>query len=277
MRRLISPRSWLAAGSLASFGLASARALSEAAAPPVAPRAAVVVGVSHEPGLGFAIAKRFAEGGMNVGIIGRQGARLEACKASILASAPAAQITCYECDATDPAAVGDAFAALERTQGKADALVYNLSARPFPPTPISELTPERLESDWKTGPWGALLCTKAVLPAMQEAGRGTILITGASASLRGSARFGSFGCAKGSLRSFAQSLAKEVSGQGIHVAHVVIDCMVDMPVIHQFVPDAAPGRMLDTAAAAEMYWQLYQQDKRCMAFEVDLRPFEAQW
>ena len=111
-------RSCLAASSFASLGLASGRALSERATPP---KAAVVVGVSHEPGLGFAIAKRFAEGGMRVGIIGRQGERLEACKASILASIPAAQIACVECDATNPAAVDDAFAALQEKHGKADA------------------------------------------------------------------------------------------------------------------------------------------------------------
>ena len=60
-------------------------------------------------------------------------------------------------------------------------------------------------------------------------------------------------------------------------AHVVVDCMVDMPIISKLIPDATPGRKLDTASAAEVYWQLFLQDKRCMSFEADVRPFEAQW
>ena len=170
-----------------------------------------------------------------------------------------------------------AFAELEAKHGKTDCLVYNMSCRPFPPTTVAELEPERLLSDIKTGPYAALLCVQAVLPAMLEAGRGTILISGASASLRGSEKFGSFGAAKTSLRAMAQSLAKEVAPKGVHVAHVIIDAMVDMPVINSFFPDAPKGRMLDTEAAAELYWNLYQQDPRCMTFELDVRPFEAKW
>ena len=98
-----------------------------------------------------------------------------------------------------------------------------------------------------------------------------------SPSLRGSPKFGSFAVAKGGLRSLAQSLAKEVGPDGVHVVHVVVDGMVDMPVINQFVPDAPKGRLLDPAAAAEIYWQLHCQGPRCFAFEVDLRPSEAQW
>lgn len=241
------------------------------------PRAAVVVGVSYEPGLGFAVAKRFAEGGLAVGIVGRQPERLEECKRKILESVPNAIVTAVAADATDPAQVEKAFSALRQEHGPADVLVYNLSCRPFPPTAVADLDVSRLESDIKTGPVGALLCVKQVLPSMREAGRGTILFTGASASLRGNAKFGSFTVAKTGLRALAQSLCKEVAADGIHVAHVVVDALVDMPVIHQFFPNASPGRMLDTTSAAQLYWQLYMQDKRCMSFEVDVRPFEAQW
>ena len=145
------------------------------------------------------------------------------------------------------------------------------------PCKLADTSLERLESDWKTGPYAALLCCHEVLPAMRARGEGTLLFTGASASLRGSARFGSFAGAKMSLRGLAQSLAKEEGPGGIHVAHVVVDAMVDMPVIHRFVPDAPKGRMLDTASAAEVYWQLHQQNKQCFTFEVDTRPYEASW
>ena len=243
----------------------------------IAGRAAVVCGVSYAPGLGSAIAKRFAEGGLKVGIIGRQSAKLEECKRQIVASVPTAQIMAVESDCTDPEAVKTAFAALRAAHGAPDALVYNLSSRPFPPTPMAEVTPARLEVDWKSGAYGALLCSQEVLPAMKEASRGTLLFTGASASLRGAAKFGSFAVSKTGLRSFAQSLCKEVAADGLHVGHVVVDCMVDMPVIKQFMPDAPDSRLLDTAAAAECYWQLYQQEKRCFTFELDVRPHGAQW
>jgi hypothetical protein len=72
-------------------------------------------------------------------------------------------------------------------------------------------------------------------------------------------------------------MAKEVGVEGVHVAHVIIDGMVDMPVIHKLAPNAPQGRMIDTAGIAETYWNLHMQEKRCYSFEVDLRPYEAQW
>lgn len=308
--------SLLVAGSTLFACSAHAAAAHAAPAPaPTASGAAVVVGVSHRPGLGYAIAQRFAEGGMKVGIIGRQEEALKACKAAILAEVPSATVDFCVCDATDPKQVAAAFDGFKDAHGPCDALIYNLSSRPFPPTPIADVTPERarrrsqtedgralpavaacactcrrlsrglrrapwwagLESDWKTGPYSALLCVQQVLPGMRARGAGSVIFTGASASLRGSARFGSFAVAKTGLRALAQSLAKEVATDGVHVSHVVIDCMVDMPVINQFFPDASKGRMLDTAAAADYYWTLAQQGKRCFAFETDLRPHESQW
>ena len=239
--------------------------------------AAVVVGVSNRPGLGFAVAKRFAAGGMKVGIVGRQSDRLDACRREILAAVPGADVECVAADATDPAQVAAAFARLRSAHGAPSALVYNLSARPFPPATVEECEPARLEADWRTGAYGAMLCAQQVVGAMRAAGAGTVLFTGASASLRGSKRFGSFAVSKTGLRALAQSLAKEVAPDGVHVAHVVVDAMVDMPVIKQFVPDAPAGRLLDTEAAAEAYWQLHLQTGRCFTFEVDVRPLEAEW
>ena len=198
-------------------------ASSAHAAPMPASGAAVVVGVSNRPGLGYAVAERFAAGGMKVGIIGRNPDALADCKTAILANNPGADVEFIAADATDPAACAAAFSRLKAKHGAPAALIYNLSCRPFPPTRLEDVTPERLESDWKTGPYGALLCVQQCLPAMSAAGTGTILFTGASASLRGTPRFGSFAVAKTGLRGFAQSLAKEVAPQGVHVAHLVID------------------------------------------------------
>eukprot|EP00937_MAST-01D_sp_MAST-1D-sp2_P003890 g3890.t1 len=244
-------------------------------------KAVVIVGVSHNPGLGFAIARKFAESGHAVGIIGRQQDRLDACKAAICEAVPSAAVAAATADCTDPEQIKAAFASLQAANGVPDCLCYNVSARPFPPTPVGEIDPARLESEWKTGPFGALLCIQEVLPAMRAAGAGAILFTGASASLRGSARFGTFAVNKCGLRALAQSLAREESPNGVHVAHVVVDAMVDMPVIHGFIEkgfiEATPGRLLDTSSAADVYYQLYSQNSRCFSFEVDIRPHEAQW
>lgn len=276
LRVMMRPR-LLAASVLASSTVFAFQAHAASVPPPSAAGVAVVVGVSHSPGIGSSVAKRFAEGGMKVGIIGRQSARLEEVKREILEAVPEADIVCAPCDATDPTAVKQAFQSLKAKQGAPSALIYNLSCRPFPPTEVSSIDPARLESDWRTGPYGALLCVQEVLPAMREQGEGTILFTGASASLRGSKKFGSFAVAKTGLRSLAQSLCKEEGPNGVHVSHVVVDGLVDMPVIQQFFPDAPPGRKLDPAAVAECYWQLHRQDKRCLAFEVDIRPHLADW
>jgi len=211
-----------------------------------------------------------------VGMIGRQQERLEACRASILEAVPDANVCYVAADATDPGECARAFEQLAAAHGKPECLVYNLSSRPFPKANVVDVAPSRLEADFKTGAYGALLCSQQVLPAMREAGKGTVLFTGASASLRGSAGFGSFAVAKHGLRVLAQSLAKEVGPEGVHVSHVVVDAMVDMPVVRGLV-DMPEDRLLDPAAAAEVYWQLFQQQKRCFTFEVDVRPCLSQW
>ena len=131
--------------------------------------------------------------------------------------------------------------------------------------------------DFAAGPVGALNCVHAVLPGMRERKRGTIIFTGATASMRGAPKFASFSAQKMALRGMAQSLAKEMAPEGIHVAHVVVDGMVDMELIRNFMPDVGEGRLIETAAAAETYWHLHTQPQRCFSFEVDIRPHQAEW
>merc|ERR1711879_791870 len=142
-------------------------------------RAAIVVGVSNSPGLGFAIAKRFAQGGLAVGIVGRQAERLDDCKRQIEEAVPGAVVVAVPGDATDAGQVQSAVATLKAAHGAdPDCLVYNMSCRPFPPTAVADLDPALLESDLRTGPIAALNCVQAVLPSMRDSGRGTILVTG---------------------------------------------------------------------------------------------------
>jgi NAD(P)-dependent dehydrogenase (short-subunit alcohol dehydrogenase family) len=119
---------------------------------------------------------------------------------------------------------------------------------------------------------GAFYAAREVLPAMVEAGRGTILLTGASAALRGKARFSALAVGKFGLRALAQSIAREFGPQGIHVSHVIIDGQINTPSIREMMPDREEHTMLSPDAIAETYWQLHAQDRTAWTLEADLRP-----
>jgi len=119
---------------------------------------------------------------------------------------------------------------------------------------------------------GAFYAAREVLPAMVEAEHGTILLTGASAALRGKAKFSALAVGKFGLRALAQSLAREFGPQGIHVSHVVIDGQIDSPSIHEKMPDREEHTLLSPDAIAETYWQLHMQDRTAWTLESDLRP-----
>jgi NAD(P)-dependent dehydrogenase (short-subunit alcohol dehydrogenase family) len=107
---------------------------------------------------------------------------------------------------------------------------------------------------------------------MVEVGRGTVLLTGATASLRGSARFSALAVGKFGLRALAQSMAREFGPQGVHVAHVIIDGQINTPRMREMSPDREEHTMLSPEAIAEIYWQLYSQDPTAWTLELDLRP-----
>jgi NAD(P)-dependent dehydrogenase (short-subunit alcohol dehydrogenase family) len=119
---------------------------------------------------------------------------------------------------------------------------------------------------------GAFYAAQQVLPAMVEVGRGTVLLTGATASLRGSARFSALAVGKFGLRALAQSMAREFGPQGIHVAHVIIDGQINTPRMREMSPDREEHTMLSPEAIAETYWQLHAQDHTAWSLELDLRP-----
>jgi NAD(P)-dependent dehydrogenase (short-subunit alcohol dehydrogenase family) len=119
---------------------------------------------------------------------------------------------------------------------------------------------------------GAFYAAQQVLPPMLEAGRGTILLTGATASLRGSACFSALAVGKFGLRALAQSMAREFGPQGIHVAHVVIDGQINTPRMREMSPDREEHTMLSPDTIAETYWQLHAQDHTAWTLELDLRP-----
>jgi NAD(P)-dependent dehydrogenase (short-subunit alcohol dehydrogenase family) len=119
---------------------------------------------------------------------------------------------------------------------------------------------------------GAFYASQQVLPAMVERGSGTILLTGATAALRGSARFSALAVGKFGLRALAQSMAREFGPQGVHVAHVIIDGQIDTARVREMVGEREAHTMLHPDAIAETYWNLHAQDPTAWTLELDLRP-----
>lgn len=229
-------------------------------------KVAVVLGVG--PGLGAAVAHRFAREGFAVGLMARSFEQLTQVQSEIEQSGGKALSVTV--DATDPASVKAAFEQVRSQFGSPEVFVYNAGA--FKMAGILELTPEQFEQNWKVNCFGAFLAVQQVLPAMVERGRGTILLTGATAAVRGSAKFAALAVGKFGLRALAQSLAREFGSQGIHVAHIIIDGMINTPRVRAMASQREEHTLLSPEAIAQTYWQLYQQDATAWTLELDLRP-----
>jgi NAD(P)-dependent dehydrogenase (short-subunit alcohol dehydrogenase family) len=173
-------------------------------------------------------------------------------------------------DATDHGSVAAAFERVRDELGDPEVLVYNAGA--FQMGSILELEPEKFDECFKANCAGAFYAAQQVLPAMVEGGRGTVLLTGATAALRGSARFAALAVGKFGLRALAQSMAREFGPQGVHVAHVIIDGQIHTPRVREMYPDREEHTMLSPDAIAESYWQLHSQDPTAWTLELDLRP-----
>ena len=227
---------------------------------------AVVLGVG--PGLGRAVARRFAAGGYAVGLMARGRDKLEPVQGEIEgAGGKAVAITC---DVTEPESVAQAFGRLRDVLGEPRVFVYNAGA--FHMGRLLDISPEQFEQCWKANCYGAFLGARQVLPAMVERGAGTVILTGATAALRGGAGFACLAVGKFGLRAVAQCLAREYGPQGIHVAHVVVDGQIDTPKLRARDPDRPRDTLLDPQAIAETYWQLHAQDPSAWTLELDLRP-----
>ena len=229
-------------------------------------KVAAVLGVG--PGLGAAVAQRFAREGFTVGLMARGEESLAAAREEVEGSGGTA--LAVTADATDAASVASAFDRVLEELGEPEVFVYNAGA--FQMGGILELSPEQFDDCFRANCSGAFYGAQQVLPAMVERGRGTIILTGATAALRGSARFAALATGKFGLRALAQSMAREFGPQGIHVAHVLIDGQINTPTLREAQPDREESTTLSPEAIAEAYWQLHAQDSTAWTLELDLRP-----
>jgi len=229
-------------------------------------KVAAVLGVG--PGLGAAVARRFAREDFAVGLMARGEESLAAAREEVEGSGGTAlSITA---DATDAASVASAFDRVREELGEPEVFVYNAGA--FQMGGILELSPEQFDDCFRANCSGAFYGAQQVLPAMVEMGRGTIILTGATAALRGSAKFAALATGKFGLRALAQSMAREFGPQGIHVAHVIIDGQINTPRLREDQPDREESTTLSPDSIAETYWQLHAQDPTAWTLELDLRP-----
>jgi len=228
---------------------------------------AIVFGAG--PGLGAALASRFASAGMAVALAARDRSRVDGLADGLVAAGGVARA--YRCDVTLEAEVDALFAAVGRDLGSPGLVVHNPSH--FVMKPFLELTAADLVEAWRVACLGGFLVGRAAAKAMVAAGRGTILFTGSSPSVKAGAQFAAFAAAKFGLRALAQSMARELGPKGIHVAHVVVDAPIDGPG-NEAVP---PEKRVSPAAIAETYLFLHRQLPSAWTHELDLRPAAAKF
>ena len=240
-------------------------------------RAAIVVGVGAQSGLGARLCTRFGREGLHVLVGGRTAERIEGVAAAIRNSGGAATAvvtdTTREADVLRIFECGDAIA-----PGALEVAIFNAGNNAM--VNFVEMEAAFFEDTWRVACFGGFLVGREAARRMTQQARGTVLFTGASASLRGKPPFAAFASAKAGLRAIAQSMAREFGPRGVHVAHVVIDGGIAgerLQRFAEFVRAKGEDGMLDLDAIADTYWMLHQQHRTAWTHELDLRPFKEQF
>jgi len=172
-------------------------------------------------------------------------------------------------DITDAERVAEAFERVREEFGPVDVLVNHASGAAW--KGAGDISPDEFEQAWRVSAYGSLLCSQEAIPDMREDG-GTIIFTGATSGIRGRDGAVGFSAAKFGVRGMAESMARELGPEGIHVAHVVIDGQILTPQVQRSSPDRDDAEFLDPDAIADSYWHLIEQDRSSWTLELDLRP-----
>ena len=223
-------------------------------------RLALIVGAGS--GLSASLARLLSRHNLQVALASRNPDKLAPLCAEIGAAS-------FACEATEPEEVAGLFDAVVASLGEPDVVIYNASARTR--GSLVELVPEEVARAIAVSAFGGFLVAQQAARLMLPAGRGAILFTGASASVKGYPQSAPFAMGKFALRGLAQSMARELSPKGIHVAHFVIDGAIRNP--GRGEPAEAPDSMLDPDAIAETYWHVLNQKRSAWTWEVELRPW----
>ena len=227
----------------------------------------IVSGVG--PGTGAALSRRFAEGGYRVAMLARSAERL----ASLESEIPGA--TGFVCDVSDEAAVNSTVAAIKQRFGAPGVLIHNAVGGAF--GTFLDIDPADLERNFRVNTMGLLYLARAVAPAMIAARAGSIVVTGNTSALRGKPMFAGFAPTKAAQRILAQSMARTLGPQNVHVAYVVIDAVIDVPWTRARFSNKPDDFFIKPTAIAETVWHVAHQDRSAWSFDVELRPFGEDW
>lgn len=239
-------------------------------------KVALVIGAGDATG--GAIARRFAREDFHACVTRRTADKLAPLVAQI--SAAGGRARAFGSDARREEAVVELVGTIEREVGPIEVAVFNVGGNVN--FPIRETTTRVYTKVWEMCALGGFLMGREVAKVMVPRGRGTILFTGATASVRGGVGYAAFAGGKHALRALAQSMARELGPQGIHVAHVVIDGGIDTAFIRerrgaQYAELKDKDGILDPEAIAEAYWSLHRQHRSAWTHELDLRPWMEKW
>lgn len=229
----------------------------------------VVVGIG--PGNGAAFARRFAREGYFVALL----ARGTETSAALVSEIGENKARAYACDAGDPESVTRVFGAIEKELGAPSLVVYNAGSGVW--GGVEEVSLADFESAWRVNALGLAATTKAVVPAMKQAGKGAIVVIGATASRRGGPKTAAFASAKAAQRSLCESMAKTLGPSGIHVSLIVIDGVVDIPRTRARMTDKPDSFFSKPDDIADLAAYLAKQAPSAWTFEAEARPFAEKW
>lgn len=226
-------------------------------------RTAVIAGVG--PGLGESIARKFVNEGCRVGLFARSAEYLDELAADL-----GDDVIGVPTDVTDPAQVEAGFETVRDVFGSVDLLVNHAGGGAW--KGVREIDPAAFERAWRVSAYGALLCSQEAIADMLDDGGGTVIFTGATSAVRGREGAVGFSTAKFAARGMAESMARELGPDGIHVAHVVVDGHIRPPGNRGDRDESDDESLLDPDAIAESYWHLVEQDRSAWTLELDVRP-----
>lgn len=238
------------------------------------PGAAVVVGVGASQGTGAATARRFAREGLHTFVAGRTIKKVEMVADEIRDAG--FEATPVVADATRSDEVGDLLDRAVKEAGRLEAVIYNAGNNQF--RPLLDMDDAFFEDLWRICCFGGFVVGREAARRMVPEGRGSILFTGATASLRARPPFTAFASAKAGLRAVAHGMAREFGKEGIHVGHIVIDGVIDGEVVNTRFPQIrdhlGDEGLLAVEAIADAFWSLHTQPRTAWTLELDLRPFK---
>jgi NAD(P)-dependent dehydrogenase (short-subunit alcohol dehydrogenase family) len=228
---------------------------------------AIVTGVG--PGTGSAIVRRFSKGGCRVIALARSPDLVRALEREL--SDTHAMI----CDVSSESQVAKTAAEIRELHGSPNILVHNAVGGGW--GTFLEIDPQMLEANFRVNVMGLLYLAREVAPAMIEAGRGTILVTGNTSATRGKANFSGFAPTKAAQRILAESIARDLGPRGIHVGYLLIDAVIDTPRMRKRFPESSSEFFIMPSSIADELWHLHNQERSAWSFLTELRPFAERW